>query len=64
MAYYLAFETAGYIVATSVYLFALMAWFNRGRWIANVASAVFFSVLSYAMFVKLDVRLPPGILPF
>jgi hypothetical protein len=41
-----------------------MAWFNRGKWIANAASAVLFSVLSYAMFVKLDVRLPPGILPF
>ena len=64
VAYYLAFEKAGYIAATSVYLFALMAWFNRGKWIANIGSAVVFSALSYAMFVKLDVRLPAGILPF
>jgi len=62
--YYLVFESAGYVLATTVYLLALMAWFNRGRWIANVASAVLFSVGSYAMFVKLDVRLPPGVLPF
>ena len=63
-AYYVVFEIAGYIVATSVYLFALMAWFNRGKWIANVASAVLFSVLSYVMFLKLDVNLPKGLLPF
>lgn len=63
-AFYGVFEIAGYIVATSVYLLALMAWFNRGKWIANVMSAVLFSVLSYVMFLKLDVRLPQGILPF
>jgi putative tricarboxylic transport membrane protein len=62
--FYLVFEKAGYVVATSVYLLALMAWFNRGKWIANVMSAVLFSVLSYVMFLKLDVRLPQGILPF
>lgn len=64
VAYYLVFEKAGYVLATSVYLIALMAWFNRGRWIANAASAALFSALSYAMFLKLDVRLPAGILPF
>ncbi len=63
-AFYVVFEKAGYIVATSVYLLALMAWFNRGKWIANVLSAVLFSVLSYVMFLKLDVRLPQGLLPF
>ena len=63
-AFYVVFEKAGYIVATSVYLLALMAWFNRGKWIANVLSAVLFSVLSYVMFLKLDVRLPQGVLPF
>jgi len=63
-AFYVVFEKAGYIVATSVYLLVLMAWFNRGKWIANVVSAVIFSILSYVMFLKLDVRLPMGILPF
>jgi putative tricarboxylic transport membrane protein len=63
-AFYVVFEKAGYIVATSVYLLALMAWFNRSKWIANGMSSVLFSVLSYVMFLKLDVRLPQGILPF
>jgi len=62
--FYIVLEKAGYIVATAVYLLALMAWFNRGKWIANVLCAVLFSALSYAMFLKLDVRLPMGILPF
>ena len=63
-AFYVVFEKLGYIVATAIYLLALMAWFNRGRWIANGMSAVLFSILSYVMFLKLDVRLPAGILSF
>ena len=62
--YYAMFEALGYMVSTAVYLLALTAWFNRGRWMANVASAVLFSALSYLLFVKLDVTLPKGILPF
>ena len=62
--YYAAFEMLGYIVATAVYLFALMAWFNRGKWLANILSAVLFSALSFAMFKYLDVSLPKGLLPF
>lgn len=60
-AYYAVFDMLGYIVATATYLFALMAWFNRGKWIANVLTAVLFSILSYVMFVKLDVNLPRGV---
>ncbi len=63
-AYYAAFERLGYVVATAIYLFALMAWFNRGRWVTNALASVLFCLLSYAMFVKLDVNLPKGILPF
>jgi len=62
--YYVSFEKVGYVAATTIYLLALMAWFNRGKWIANVATSVLFSALSYIMFLKLDVRLPQGILPF
>jgi putative tricarboxylic transport membrane protein len=62
--YYISFERAGYVVATAVYLLALMAWFNRGKWVANVLTSVLFGALSYYMFLKLDVRLPQGILPF
>ena len=63
-AYYVVFETLGYIVSTALYLLALMAWFNRGRWLANVLTSVLFGVLSYVMFLKLDVNLPKGVLPF
>jgi len=62
--YYLAFERLGYILATAVYLLALMAWFNRGKWVANGLTAVLFGVLSYLMFVKLDVNLPRGLAAF
>src|SRR5579871_2095470 len=33
--YYVAFEPVGYIVSTLVYMFALFAYFNRGRWLVN-----------------------------
>ena len=62
--YYFAFEPLGYVVATAIYLLAMMAKFNRGKWVANVLTAVLFAGLSYWMFVALDVRLPTGILPF
>ncbi|MCC7082766.1 MAG: tripartite tricarboxylate transporter TctB family protein [Burkholderiales bacterium] len=62
--YFLAFEKLGYIVATVIYLLPMMAWFNRGKWIANIASALLFASLTYFLFVELEVRLPQGILPF
>jgi putative tricarboxylic transport membrane protein len=62
--YYIALQTLGYIIDSAIYLFVLMAWFNRGKWTANGLTAVLYSVLSYIMFVKLDVNLPKGILPF
>lgn len=62
--YYAVLENLGYVVATTVYLLALAAWFNRGKWTANVAGTVLFSVLSYLLFVMLDVTLPKGVLSF
>lgn len=61
--YYLVFEPLGYILATTAYLLPLMAWFNRGRWVANIASTLFFVGFTYFLFVKLEVRLPQGVLP-
>jgi putative tricarboxylic transport membrane protein len=59
------FESLGYVIATSIYLLVLMAYFNRGKWVANVLTSVLFSIGSYVMFVKLlGVSLAPGILPF
>lgn len=63
--YFLVFEPLGYVVATTIYLLALTAYFNRGRWVANVLTSVLFCVGSYLMFVKaLGVNLARGILPF
>jgi putative tricarboxylic transport membrane protein len=62
--YYAALEGLGYIVATSAFLFPLMAWFNRGKWLANPLSAVVFAAMTYWLFVALEVRLPQGVLPF
>ncbi|HSF21528.1 MAG TPA: tripartite tricarboxylate transporter TctB family protein [Burkholderiales bacterium] len=62
--YYATLEVLGYIIATTAFLFPLMAWFNRGKWLANALSAVAFAALTYWLFVALDVRLPRGLLPF
>ena len=63
--YFVMYERLGYIVATMTYLVVLMAYFNRGKWVANVLTAVLFPIISYFMFTKLlGVNLPPGILPF
>lgn len=65
-AVYLAvFPLLGYVIATSIYLVALTAYFNRGKWIANVLTSVLFCIGSYLMFSKLlGVSLPRGVLPF
>ena len=63
--YFLVFEWLGYVIASILYLVPLMAFFNRGKWIANVLSAVLFSVLSYVLFTHaLGVTLARGVLPF
>ena len=63
--YFLVFEPLGYVIATGLYLVALMSYFNRGKWVTNVSTAVLFSLGSYLMFTKLlGVNLAPGILPF
>jgi putative tricarboxylic transport membrane protein len=63
--YYFAFERVGYVVATVVYMFALLAFFNRGRWWVNAASAAGFTLAAYLLFTSfLQVALPRGILDF
>jgi putative tricarboxylic transport membrane protein len=61
--YYLSFEWFGYILGTILYLLPMTMWFNRRHWIANVLSTVFFVSFTYFLFVKLEVRLPQGLLP-
>lgn len=59
------FELLGYVIAMTIYLLALTAYFHRGRWVTNVLSCVLFCVGSYVMFnYVLGVNLPKGILPF
>jgi len=61
--YYAAFEPAGYIVATVIYLFGLICYFNRGHHIANIAVAGGFTAVAYVLFsYLLDVQLPAGAL--
>src|SRR5438105_3779281 len=42
--YFVVFETLGYVIATSIYLLVLTAYFNRGKWVANVLTSVLFSL--------------------
>jgi hypothetical protein len=52
---------AGYIVASVLYLFALLIWVSRYRFIVSIALAVFIGVGSWFFFEKvLAVPLPRG----
>lgn len=63
--YVVAFEPLGYMLATTIYLLALTAFFNRGRWLMNVLTTVLFTAISYFAFTKLlGVNLARGIIPF
>jgi putative tricarboxylic transport membrane protein len=60
--YYWAFEPLGYLLSTLVYMFVLLACFNRGRWWVNAACAVGFTLAAYAVFTRLlQVALPQGV---
>jgi len=63
--YVFIFEHAGYMLATAIYLLALTAYFNRGRWVMNVSTSVLFAAGSYFSFTQLlGVSLARGIIPF
>src|SRR5271154_7580098 len=63
--YYAVFEPIGYIIATIIYLFGLLCFFNRGRHGTNAAVAVGFTAIAYGVFSRLlDVQLPPGPMGF
>lgn len=65
LAYFFAFERAGYLIATTVYLIGLMTYFNRGRWTTNLLTPVLFCGGSYFLFTRvLGVNLARGVLPF
>ena len=63
--YFFAFERAGFLLSTVVFLFGLMTVFNPGRWGVNAACATGFALGAWLLFVAvLSVRLPQGILSF
>jgi putative tricarboxylic transport membrane protein len=63
--FFLVFEPLGYVIAASIYLIVLTAYFHRGKWVMNVTTSIAFSLGSYLMFTKvLGVNLAHGILPF
>lgn len=63
--YYLAFERAGYLLATMVFLFGMLRYFNRNRLKTNLAIALGVTVFFDLLFSQLlGVPMPTGFLPF
>ncbi|MBU2054249.1 MAG: tripartite tricarboxylate transporter TctB family protein [Proteobacteria bacterium] len=61
----LAFNRVGYLVGSSLYLFALLFWVSRYRLIYSIGIAVVIGVGSWYFFAKvLAVQLPAGLLSF
>jgi putative tricarboxylic transport membrane protein len=54
----------GYVVATSIFLAALVLYYDPGHTVRSVVVAIGFSLASYVLFRQLQVTLPSGILPF
>jgi putative tricarboxylic transport membrane protein len=62
--YYYFFEILGYLIATPLFLFGLLSFFNKGRYLTNVLVALGFTAVVYLLFsILLGVPLPPGPLP-
>src|SRR5688572_5819378 len=62
--YFLVFERLGFVIATTIYLLGLTAYFHPRKWLTNGLTSVGFCVGSYLMFQVLGVNLARGILPF
>ena len=61
----LAFNRAGYLVTSTLYLFILLLWVSRYRVVVSAALAVAIGVGSWYFFAKiLAVQLPQGFLSF
>ena len=62
--YYYVFDRLGYLIATPIFIFGLLSYFNRGRHRMNAAIAGGFTLVVYMLFaVFLGVPLPSGLLP-
>lgn len=55
----------GAIVASAVFLFILLTYLNRKKWLVNVSITVLVPVAMYSLFsVGLNAELPSGIIPW
>jgi hypothetical protein len=61
-AYGLVLEYTGYIIATFFFMIFTARIMERGRWAGPLIMAVLTAVLSYLLFVSLEVQLPRGVL--
>ena len=62
LAYYLVFETLGFLLATIIFLLGLTMYFNRGRWMLNIAVSVLFPICLDLIFSFVLGRAPaPGL---
>lgn len=63
--YYMFFEQLGYLLSSSIYLYTLLSYFNRSKWLVNAGISVLFTFGFYALLVKvLQAELPRGLLYF
>jgi putative tricarboxylic transport membrane protein len=59
--YALSMETLGYLLSTGMISFALFAYFNRGRWLANMILSLATPTLIFILFnTLLKVSMPRG----
>jgi putative tricarboxylic transport membrane protein len=61
-AYGFALEYTGYLITTFVFMIFTSMIMERGKWIGPLVMAVLTAVLSYLLFVSLEVQLPRGFL--
>ena len=63
LGYYAAFEPAGYLLATIVYVMGMLIYFHPNRWLTNIIIATGFTGVAYFVLAKLlGVALPQGLL--
>lgn len=59
--YGLTIETAGYLLSTGIVTFALLAYFNRGKWMLNIIFSLATPISIYLLFdTLLKVPMPKG----
>jgi len=56
--------TLGAVVSSALFMFGMLAFLNRGRWLFNVVTAVSVPLIMYLLFsTALNAELPSGIMP-